>query len=134
MLFTLPLVTASLVLPLVVNVTIVSWRPKKLSSISWFGPYNKMHNILKLFQQFEARVDEIRPKTEEDMAFICPFHDRKTDFTYYVTVEVENFEHVPNGMVGVELPEQFGYPCSVLFQLIFLSGGRQFPARRQRTG
>jgi AraC family transcriptional regulator len=38
--------------------------------------------------------------------YICPFHDRKTDFTYYVTVEVDSFDHVPERMVSLELPEQ----------------------------
>ncbi|WP_313897780.1 GyrI-like domain-containing protein [Bacillus litorisediminis] len=31
-------------------------------------------------------------------------HNRKTDFTYYVTVEVENFTKVPNNMTQLTVP------------------------------
>lgn len=87
------------------NIKIVTLDPKKLIGISWSGPYSQMQNIPKLFQEFEARLEEIQQKTEET-AFICPFHDRKTDFTYYVTIEVESFDPIPPDMVGIELPEQ----------------------------
>jgi len=84
---------------------VVTMGPKKLVGISWSGPYSQIEDIPKLFQEFEARIDEI-PKESKESSFICPFHDRKTEFTYYVTIEVERLDFVPPGMVSIELPHQ----------------------------
>jgi predicted transcriptional regulator YdeE len=86
------------------DIQIVIMPPLKVIGMGWTGPYSQGYEIPKLFDQFAAREKEI--VNQKDNKYICPFHDRKTDFTYYVTVEVDSFDHVPEGMVSLELPEQ----------------------------
>jgi AraC family transcriptional regulator len=86
------------------DIQIVMKQPLKLIGIGWTGPYSQVNEIPQLFARFAARENEI--VNQIGNTYICPFHDRKTDFTYYVTVAVDSFDHVPEGMVSLELPEQ----------------------------
>jgi AraC family transcriptional regulator len=86
------------------EIQVVTLQPKKVVGIGWTGPYSELHHIPKLFDELAGREQDIQKR--KGTSYICPFHDRKTDFTYYVTVEVEAFDHVPEGMVALDLPAQ----------------------------
>lgn len=49
------------------------------------------------------RIDDLPERPHPDV-FICPFHDRPTDFTYYIGVEVTSDNIVPEGMVTLTIP------------------------------
>ncbi|KIO64196.1 hypothetical protein B4064_2811 [Caldibacillus thermoamylovorans] len=87
------------------EIKVIKEEPKILIGISWSGSFSQSYMIPSLFEDFEKRIEEISNKVKEE-AIICPFHDRKTDFTYYVTHEVTHIEHIPNGMISLQLPEQ----------------------------
>jgi AraC family transcriptional regulator len=73
--------------------------------IPWTGPYTMSREIPKLWEAFLKRVHEI-PHQAEPGVFVCPCHDRVTDFTCYIAVEVTRVEQVPEGMVALTVPTQ----------------------------
>lgn len=73
--------------------------------IGWTGPYTLSREIPKLWEQFVKRIHEI-PHQVKPGSFVCPCHDRVTDFTCYIAVEVSEAENVPDGMLALTVPTQ----------------------------
>lgn len=52
-------------------------------------------NMDQVEYTFYSKVGEVQSRS--NARFTCPSHDRQTDFTYYIGVEVRNFDSVPQG-------------------------------------
>jgi AraC family transcriptional regulator len=61
--------------------------------------------IPKLWEAFLKRVHEI-PDQVRPGVFVSPCHDRVTDFTCYIGVEVRSADQVPEGMLALTVPTQ----------------------------
>jgi AraC family transcriptional regulator len=77
----------------------------KIVGVGWTGPYSAAHVIPNLWRDFTNRVYEIKNKINHNV-FVSPCHDRPTDFTCYIGVEVHDFEQVPSGMISLTIPTQ----------------------------
>jgi predicted transcriptional regulator YdeE len=82
----------------------------KVVGISRNGTYSQLDTIPDLIDEAKKRLEEV-PNQTNDSILIAPFHSRETEFTYYVTTAVENFENVPEGMVGFTIPRK-NYVCT----------------------
>lgn len=78
--------------------------------ICWNGSYFKTGGIPFLFIEIERLLDHIPYKINEG-TIITPFHNRETEFTYYVTTEVEKIGELPEGLVGFTIPGK-NYVCT----------------------
>ncbi len=84
--------------------TIVSKESMNLIGVDWSGPYTQ-REIPELWKVFVERVGEIGGRINQS-EYVCPSHGRKTDFTYYITVQVASLEAIPAGMKGIIIPAQ----------------------------
>lgn len=77
----------------------------KVVGIPWNGTYSETDQIPFLFARMKKRFDEVLYQKNHNI-FIAPFHGRETEMTYYVTVPVEEFTNIPEGMIGFTIPEK----------------------------
>jgi AraC family transcriptional regulator len=77
----------------------------QIVGFGWTGPYTMSREIPKLWEKFLKRIDEI-PHQLRPGVFISPCHDRVTDLTCYIGVEVKSADHVPEGMLALTVPTQ----------------------------
>jgi predicted transcriptional regulator YdeE len=77
----------------------------KVVGISWNGTYSQMEQLPFLFETMKQRYDEVLYQENQNI-IIAPFHGRETELTYYVTVPVKEINFVPEGMVGITIPEK----------------------------
>lgn len=87
------------------DIKVIEKDSLKVVGISWNGCYTQSNAIPSLFKAMEERLQELPNKTNEPV-LIAPFHDRETEFTYYVTAPVEEIDEVPEGMVGFTIPRK----------------------------
>jgi AraC family transcriptional regulator len=87
------------------DIQVVEKEEIKVVGISWNGTYSQTSTIPQLFEEMEARLQEIAYQTNESV-LIAPFHSRETEFTYYVTTPVERIDDIPEGMVGFTIPSK----------------------------
>jgi AraC family transcriptional regulator len=87
------------------NIRVIEREEMKVVGIPWNGSYTELDQIPKLFTMMKNRFDEVNCK-KNDNIFISPYHGRETELTYYVTVPVEDFNYVPEGMVAFTIPEK----------------------------
>ncbi|MGA8942599.1 MAG: GyrI-like domain-containing protein [Thermoactinomyces sp.] len=73
--------------------------------IGWTGPYTMSREIAKVWEEFVRRIHEI-PNQVRPGVFVCPCHDRVTDLTCYIAVEVSKADIVPKGMLSLTVPTQ----------------------------
>lgn len=77
----------------------------QIVGVGWTGPYTSRWEIPHLWKEFVKRVDEI-PDQMRPGVFISPCHDRVTDFTCYIGVQVKSAEKIPDGMLALTIPSQ----------------------------
>jgi AraC family transcriptional regulator len=87
------------------DIQVVEKEEIKVVGISWNGTYSQTSTIPKLFEEMEARLEEVAYQTNESV-LIAPFHSRETEITFYVTTPVERIENIPEGMVGFTIPSK----------------------------
>ena len=87
------------------DIQVVEKEEIKVVGISWNGTYSQTSTIPQLFEEMEARLEEVAYQTNESV-LIAPFHSRETEFTYYVTTPVERIDNIPDGMVGFTIPRK----------------------------
>jgi AraC family transcriptional regulator len=87
------------------DIQVIEKEEIKVVGFSWNGTYSQTSTIPQLFDQMEARLEEVAYQTNESV-FIAPFHSRETEFTYYVTIPVERIDDIPEGMVGFTIPSK----------------------------
>ncbi|TCS96721.1 GyrI-like domain-containing protein [Hazenella coriacea] len=73
--------------------------------IGWTGPYTMSREIPHIWENFISRIKEI-PNQVQPGVFVSPCHDRVTDFTCYIGVEVDSANQVPKGMLTLTVPTQ----------------------------
>lgn len=85
--------------------TILKKEELKLVGYEFSAPYHLFSEaevlIPRLWFKLFNQIDEI-PAIHLNRIGIA--HNRKTDFSYWVTVEVQNFEQIPNEMVQLTIP------------------------------
>lgn len=87
------------------EIQVVEKEEMNVVGISWNGDYSQAGAIPKLFREMENRLPEV-PNRIVEPVLIAPFHSRETEFTYYVTTQVETLEQIPEGMVGFTIPSK----------------------------
>lgn len=87
------------------GIKVVEKEEIKVVGVFWNGSYSQAHNIPSLFDLMEERLGEVPFQTKEPV-LIAPFHSRESEFTYYVTVPVEELQKIPEGMVGFTIPRK----------------------------
>jgi len=83
--------------------TLVTKPELKVAALGWTGPFEAASAIPEMWERFLTLADQIPNRRGRD-AFVCPFHARPTDCTYYVGVEVSSFDHLPPGVVALRVP------------------------------
>ncbi|WP_197259463.1 GyrI-like domain-containing protein [Paenibacillus dendritiformis] len=85
--------------------SIVTKEEFKIAGMGWTGPFSAAHAIPGLWREFAERVQEIENRIHPRQ-FVAASHDRPTDFTYYIGVEVSDQGQLPDGMIGLTIPTQ----------------------------
>ncbi|MBO8156918.1 MAG: effector binding domain-containing protein [Bacillaceae bacterium] len=77
------------------------------AAFGWSGSFEDAQDgaVRKLWAKFLENLDRIPNPVNLD-SIICPFHDRETDFTYYIGLEVEETRRseLPEGMTNLIIP------------------------------
>ncbi|NRR01946.1 AraC family transcriptional regulator [Brevibacillus sp. RS1.1] len=86
--------------------TIVHVPQKHLIGLSFSGSFPMLVEYMpKLWETFLKRQDEIPLVISPDVRYDISDENRTHQmYTEYIVVEVERFEHIPEGMVGFTIP------------------------------
>lgn len=84
---------------------IITKESFQIVGVSWTGPYTMTRELPNLWKLFVGRVNEI-PHQVRPGVFISPCHDRVTDLTCYIGVEVKTADQLPEGMIALTVPTQ----------------------------
>jgi len=85
------------------EIQVVTLENLYVVGFAWSGPYANSSEIPLLFSQFEQRLAEIEAPVTTEWIY-APFHSRETEFTYYVTLAVDELRTRPSGMTGFQIP------------------------------
>ncbi|NKI23640.1 AraC family transcriptional regulator [Paenibacillus dendritiformis] len=85
--------------------SIVTKKEFKIAGMGWTGPFSAAPEIPGLWRAFAERVHEIEYRIHP-FQYVAASHDRPTDFTYYIGMEVSDWGRLPDGMIGLTIPTQ----------------------------
>ena len=88
------------------EIKVESKRAFKGIGVKWYGTYEQAAKgeIRTAQQEFKNRIGEITNKVGTDTIIGLSYHNDANSFTYYLVVEAENLDFIPEGMEGISVP------------------------------